>query len=91
MLVLSSLHVHEIREIADTECVHDHCSGHLMQMTTHMHECVLCQFLTLPVLAAVVIAVTVFFDVCKNCYAPSSCGYLTACCGIIVTRGPPMQ
>jgi hypothetical protein len=40
-------------------------------------------------LTAAVMAVTVFVHVCKKNHAQPLCGYQAACCGIIVTRGPP--
>ena len=92
MLLLSSLHVHETGETIGTECtdcVHHNCHGHLTAMVYWTHDCVLCQFLTLTMLTAAVMAVTVYNNVCNNDYAQPLCGYHTICCGIIVTRGPP--
>ena len=92
MLLLSSLHIHESTENGEatfTECLHNHCGGHLTQITTHLHDCVLCQLLTLPVLTAVLLAVMVYVRVCKKFHAQPFCGYHSACCGAIVTRGPP--
>ena len=51
MLLLSSVHIHpHTALLADscTECVHHHCDGHLGQQSVVHHDCVLCQFLTLP-------------------------------------------
>ena len=56
MLLLSSVHVHETGETIETECadcVHHNCHGHLTAMATWAHDCVLCQFLTFSMLAAV--------------------------------------
>ena len=92
MLVLSSLHIHETTETADTECtdcVHHNCHGHLTATATWAHDCVLCQFLTLTMVAATATAVTVFAHVCKKYLAQPLCGYSAAGCGVIVTRGPP--
>ena len=69
MLIFSSLHIHEIPQTTDTECsdcVHHNCHGHLSVMATWAHDCVLCQFLTLPMLTAVMMAVMVYVHVCKN-------------------------
>ena len=92
MLVLSSVHIHETGEAIATECadcVHHSCHGH-MTVTPHwVHDCVLCQFLTLPMLAAVILAVTVYIHVCKTNLAQPLYGYHAGNCGIIVTRGPP--
>ncbi len=92
MLLLSSVHVHETGETRETECadcVHHNCHGHLTAMATWAHDCVLCQFLTLSMLGAVLMAVTVYVHVCKKYHAQPLCGCHSACCGTIVTRGPP--
>lgn len=93
MLLLSSLHVHEggisHSEVECSDCVHHSCHGHLTQTATWVHDCVLCEFLTLTMLTAAVMAVTIYVHVCKKCYAQPLCGYRTDSCGAIVTRGPP--
>ena len=92
MLIFSSLHIHEIPQTTDTECsdcVHHNCHGHLTAMATWAHDCVLCQFLTLSMLAAVMMAVAVYIHVCKKYHAQPLCGPHAVCCGTIVTRGPP--
>jgi hypothetical protein len=93
MLVFSSLHIHEIPQTTDTECsdcVHHNCHGHLSVMATWAHDCVLCQFLTLPMLTAVMMAVMVYVHVCKEYHAQPLGGSRTACCGSNITRGPPL-
>ena len=93
MLVFSSLHVHEEHDVttetACNDCVHHSCHGHLTQTASWAHDCVLCQFLTLTMLTAAVVAVIVYIHVCRKCHAQPLRGYHTASCGIIVTRGPP--
>ncbi|MBR4729239.1 MAG: hypothetical protein IK075_03155 [Prevotella sp.] len=93
MLVLSSLHVHKASSsVAETECsdcVHHNCHGHLAQTTIAIHDCVLCQFLTLKMLAVAIVAVTLYIHVCRIYYAQPLRSDYAACCGIIVTRGPP--
>ena len=92
MLVLSSVHIHESDEAIKTECadcVHHSCHGHLTALTTWAHDCVLCQFLTLPMLAAILLAVTLYVHVCKKFRVQPLCGFRTFCCGTIITRGPP--
>lgn len=93
MLVFSSLHVHEehsvATEITCADCVHHSCHGHLTQTASWAHDCVLCQFLTLTMLTAALMAVTVYIHVCKKHHVQPSIGYHTTCCGMIVTRGPP--
>ena len=58
-------------------------------MATWEHDCVLCQFLTLTMLTAAVMTVTVYVHVCKKSCAQPICDCHTACYGAIVTRGPP--
>ena len=50
MLLIASLHVHGADESGEptcAECVQHHCNGHLSQVTTGMHPCLLCQLMTL--------------------------------------------
>ena len=103
MLVFSSLHVHEgavsQAEKECTDCIHHrssdgrlpskNCHAHLTQTATWAHDCVLCQFLTLTMLTAAAAAVTVYIHVCKLSYSQPLCSHHAACCGNIVTRGPP--
>ncbi len=65
ILIVSSLHIHQSGTAVDDssiECVHNHCGGHLNQQTVSLHDCVLCQFLTLPLLLASVISLFLFGD-----------------------------
>ncbi|MGX8683456.1 MAG: hypothetical protein ACSW77_06545 [Bacteroidales bacterium] len=92
MLLLSSVHIHEaggVIQIECADCVHHSCQGHLTAMATWGDDCVLCQFLSLTMLAAIMLAVTIYLHVCKKSYAQPLCGHLADCCGTIVTRGPP--
>jgi len=93
MLLLSSLHVHEggisHNEVECSDCVHHSCHGHLTQTATWVHDCVLCEFLTLTMLTAAVMAVTIYVHVCKKNRAQLSIGHLAACWDHIVARGPP--
>ena len=93
MLLLSSLHIHSYEQTADdqcTECVHHHCGGHIGQQTLSLDDCLLCQFLTLPMAVAVCIAaVTLFNNVFR---LTNTQGYDRICkkvLGVAVTRGPP--
>ena len=93
MLVFSSLHVHEgavsQAEKDCIDCTHHNCHGHLTQTTSWAHDCVLCQFLTLTMLTAAAAAVIVYIHVGKSSYSQPLCSHHAACCGNIVTRGPP--
>ncbi len=93
MLLLSSLHIHptQLLGIGDdcTECVNHHCGGHIGQQTLTVHDCVLCQFLTLPMAVAMVAGVVLFNNVRQQRYATVRSVLSTQTCGITVTRGPP--
>ena len=92
MLVLSSVHIHESDEAIKTECadcVHHSCHGHLTAAATWAHDCVLCQFLTLTMLTAAVMVVTLYILVCKCNLAQPLHNIRAVCCGTIDTRGPP--
>jgi hypothetical protein len=92
MLVLSSLHIHQESETLQdtcTECVHHHCHGHLSQLADAMHQCVLCQFLTLTFVAGVTSAFLFLSPACRTHYARLVSAHCSDSCGIIVTRGPP--
>ena len=93
MLIFSSLHVHEVSvsatETECTDCIHHNCHGHLTQIVFGTHDCVLCQFLTLSMLTATAMAAIAYFHVCKKNHVLPLGSCHAACCGIIVTRGPP--
>ncbi|MCR4958885.1 MAG: hypothetical protein K6B13_09855 [Prevotella sp.] len=69
--------------------MHHNCHGHLTTMASWAHDCVLCQFLTLTLLPAAVLAVRIDINVCKKFHPQPLCGYQAACWGCNITRGPP--
>ena len=92
MLLLSSVHIHETGEIIEAECadcVHHSCHGHMTAAATWAHDCVLCQFLTLTMLTAAMMVVTLYILVCKCNLAQPLHNIRAVCCGTIDTRGPP--
>ena len=92
MLVFSSLHIHETTETADTECtdcVHHNCHGHLTATATWAHDCVLCQFLTLTMVAATATAAVFLLNRGAHVFAPFHCRIATTACGVVSLRGPP--
>ena len=94
MLILSSVHVHETTTSIDYECsgcVQHHCHGHLGEMTTSMHACVLCQFLTLSFVAAAVFAVVLYNKVNEIHFAQRRSNILLKACGVITLRAPPFE
>ena len=93
MLVFSSLHVHDdskaaaLTECAD--CVHHSCHGHLTQTASWMHDCVLCQFLTLIYVAIGTISLIIINKVVNaRINAPQHNVYV-AFRGIVGLRAPP--
>ena len=59
MLLFSALHVHRDVLSGAEECYqcahHLHHSGHLSESNVALHDCVLCQFVTTPYVAAVIL------------------------------------
>ena len=94
MVVLSLLHVHPTTAVDDaacTECVQHQCHGHLTQLTTVLHACVLCQFVSLSYVAAAVVVATVLFRlVSQQLCTVAGATVSTRRPGVIVTRGPPV-
>lgn len=92
MLVLSSVHVHGdsnyYNSLAD-ECVQHHCHGHLGQQTVSLHECVLCQFLSLPLLFVAIATLIKYNKVGKIHFAQRQSIVLLDACGIPTLRAPP--
>lgn len=94
MLILSSVHVHSSSPSwgdACSDCVQHHCHGHLGLQTASFHECVLCQFLTLPMLAVTAVALIVFHQVCIIRYALRQRVVHFDVCGIPSLRAPPVS
>lgn len=92
MVVLSSLHVHNVHAYGQTECaecVAHHCHGHIGQAEALIDACVLCHFLSLTFVAAAFAAVATFLNVSWVSRGVSSCPVHDAGWGRVVTRGPP--
>ncbi|MBR5988756.1 MAG: hypothetical protein IK003_04420 [Prevotella sp.] len=92
MVVLSSLHIHETTQTTDTECaacVHHHCGGHMTQYDGQMHQCVLCQFLTLSMLAAATVVVLFINKYGEQAFASFICRYTPRVYGVVSLRAPP--
>ena len=93
MLVISSLHVHEDGAVAaETECadcVHHSCHGHLTQMATWTHDCLLCQFLTLTFVATAAVTIHIINKVVSSSIDARRCNVCVAHSGIVGLRAPP--
>ena len=71
------------------ECVQHQCHGHLIQLSGLSHVCVLCQFLTLPLVVATVAAI-LLYNVKHNApFREHYVGILSALVGIVGLRAPP--
>ena len=93
ILILSSVHVHDSDELfvdQCNECVHHHCHGHLGELTTTMHACVLCQFLTLSFITTGFLAVVYYNKVKKTIFAQHQSDVHFEACGIPLLRAPPL-
>lgn len=92
MLLLSSLHVHETAEYGETacaECVHHQCHGHLSQLSDGMHQCVLCQILTLTYIAAATGALLCLQSKHGILYAQLRQRLCLTSLGVVSLRAPP--
>ena len=92
MLILSSVHVHEsggLFEEECNECVHHHCHGHLGELTTTIHACVLCQFLTLSFVTTGFLIVVYYRKLNRTHFVQRHCDICTEACGIPLLRAPP--
>lgn len=92
MLLLSSLHIHRIKRFYEVECaacVQHQCHGHLVQLSEGMHQCVLCQILTLTYVATTESVLHCYHPQQKAVYA---CYRQTPCLtytGFTSLRAPP--
>ena len=94
MLLLASIHVHDVEvavvEQECTDCVHHNCHGHLMASAFSMHECVLCQFLSLTFTAASAAAVVFFCRIFSVRYAWTQNAVCMPDFGVPGLRAPPV-
>ncbi len=93
MYLFASLHVHPANYYGDeacTECVHHQCGGHVAQQAASFHACVLCQFLTLPMLA-VAVATLLIYGKERRADLPERLGHACLLHNTIVgLRAPPV-
>lgn len=92
MVLVSSLHIHKVDVSAETtylKCVHHRCSGHLAQMPTTMHQCVLCQFLALTFVAVGAVSLLVLRKVVSVSIDVRRRKVSVAHSGIVTLRAPP--
>ena len=92
MLLISSLHIHEERvetATACADCMQHSCHGHLMQLSSWSHECVLCQFLTLTFAAAAAVVLVYINKVVRVHFDARQRQVCVAHSGIVGLRAPP--
>ncbi|MBQ9667965.1 MAG: hypothetical protein IJV45_04370 [Prevotella sp.] len=93
MLVVSSLHVHRVSSSPLTECsacVSHQCTGHLGQYSgSAMHDCVLCQALSLVYVAVGAVVVMVIARVSRLHRAGYAVSPVLRVRGIVGLRAPP--
>lgn len=92
MLFLATTHVHtfEAGDGDSVACDHHACGGHLGRAGEPMHDCVLCQFLSLPFLAvAIATVILVNHDVSKTLLSRICSGFSAEICGFVGLRAPP--
>lgn len=91
LLLLTSFHIHEtdVRESECVECVHHQCHGHLNQLSDGMHQCVLCQFLTISYVATATWTLLCHQPKHKIAYALYSQAVCLTPRGILKLRAPP--
>ena len=92
MLLISSLHIHETPMDGETtcaECVQHQCHGHLSQLSDGMHQCVLCQILTLTYVVSAVGALLFYQPKRKVTYARQRQTPCLTYTGFISLRAPP--
>ena len=93
MLLLSSLHIHDFPTAVQDSCeacVDHHCGGHFGQQTLSMHQCLLCEFLSMPILLVAAMALVACFRGVDLRYSPQTSCRAYRVCGILVPRAPPV-
>lgn len=92
VLALSSVHVHSHTDLTTAECadcLNHSCHGHLTVMDSPLHQCVLCQFLTLSYVAAASIAVVAYDQPQHRLSSVSRNAVIPGTHGVPSLRAPP--
>lgn len=94
MLLLSTLHIHqEVQVVGDVclECVnHTPHAGHLSFGVIHYDDCVLCQFTSLPFVAAVTVVLSLAALVCEAVFPLQLRHVRLVVCRVSIPRAPPV-
>ena len=93
ILLVASLHTHTDSPFNTAECPqcesHQDCPGHITDAKITLHECVLCQFLTLPYMSATVLVAVIVNPtetISRGTEIQSVCRQVH---GIVGLRAPP--
>ncbi len=93
MLLLSGIHRHEAVTSTATDCVecahHVHHAGHFSILTSHLDNCLLCQFLQLVYTAAATTVLIALVVMTKNRRCTLKYSVTQAEPSVLCTRGPP--
>lgn len=93
ILMFSSLHIHEsvAYEGECYECAnHLHHSGHISLQTASFHDCVLCQFVTLSFVVAVLVTLPTVLQARSFIINNPTTNYLFSICRHHIPRAPPV-
>lgn len=98
IMVAVSLHVHPYGYDGGTlydgcvQCAHHvHHDGHLNAYSGNTHDCVLCQFASLPFIAATAVVVSVVMPACHIAFAEGNPVLNLGVCNTNSTRAPPFS
>lgn len=94
VMVATSLHIHDYGETKATACElclhHLHHDGHLNAYSDNVVDCVLCQFATLPYVAATAVVLSFVVRVHRVAYTYIVQGASLGVCDVKSTRAPPL-
>ena len=94
MLVFACLHVHPqttVDEVACTACVQHQCHGHMTQLAPTLHACVLCQFVSLSMIAIAVATLYIYNKVYRSLRDDGRRNVCVAYNSVVGLRAPPFR
>jgi len=94
MLVFASVHIHpetDGGQVPCTECVQHQCHGHMTQLNSTFHACVLCQFLTLTMIGVVVATLYIYNKVYRSLRDDGRRNVCVAHNSVVGLRAPPFR
>ena len=95
MLTFSAFHVHGNMQSGVGECYqcahHQHHSGHFSEGGVSLHDCVLCQFVATPYVAAVILMFVPLLSVRYSCQTTIQHSPCRMAWGVVPSRAPPVS